>query len=640
MASSPASRAAKIVSASLLLIILLPSAFAQRPPVQGPSIPSMKTNPITVKICVRDARGLPLEFAAFVRLHALVRSYDVKSATGEGGTANFPNVPPGEYEVEVRATGYKTATEPVSVISFGGDFTVYVYLQNESTDPGANAPPQKVVMAPKLRNEIEKGLVAMQRMDYTTARARFSKASQMASGNPEVLYLLGTAELGLKNADAARACFANSLKIEPTNQRTLLALGEIDLQTGDVSSAILVLEKAFDLNGADWRIHYLLATAYARAGRLEEAKTHVLRGASLAKEKGAAVVYLLGEIQYEEHQTAEAKETWERILVAFPNDPIVQKTKSKLESLARAPSITEQSADGIANLPLPLVIPVGLISAEELSWAPQDIDSRDYRVANNAACNLDDVLTRAELRLKSQLMNFEKFSATERIEHQQLNRYGVPGPVRSREFSYIVFVRKTPAESVYLEEDRLEGNDLSTFPTSLATTGLNSLGVSVLQVSSGESYEYRCEGLTSLRGEATWQIRFEQRKAAANSIREWRKNGQIVDVPLKGRFWLTANNYDLLRVETDLIKPLPQLELTLDHLVVDYGPVNFENGKVKLWLPWAAEMFMELHGNRYHHKHYLTNYYLFSVDSENKIAAPKNVSSGNTQPSPVADAAP
>jgi hypothetical protein len=43
-------------------------------------------------------------------------------------------------------------------------------------------------------------------------------------------------------------------------------------------------------------------------------------------------------------------------------------------------------------------------------------------------------------------------------------------------------------------------------------------------------------------------------------------------------------------------------------------------------LPWSAEMFMQLHGNRYHHKHYLTNYYLFSVDSVHKIAAPKNAS--------------
>jgi hypothetical protein len=32
---------------------------------------------------------------------------------------------------------------------------------------------------------------------------------------------------------------------------------------------------------------------------------------------------------------------------------------------------------------------------------------------------------------------------------------------------------------------------------------------------------------------------------------------------------------------------------------------------------------MELHGKRYHHKHFLTDYMLFAVDSSNKINKPK-----------------
>jgi hypothetical protein len=166
------------------------------------------------------------------------------------------------------------------------------------------------------------------------------------------------------------------------------------------------------------------------------------------------------------------------------------------------------------------------------------------------------------------------------------------------------------------------------------------LGISVLRAASARNYEYRCEGLTNLRGEATWQVRFEERQGANSSTRQWRKKGQIVNIPLKGRFWLTASNYDLLRIETDLVKPLPVLELSLDHLIVDYGPVSFENGNVRLWLPWSAEMFMQLHGNRYHHKHYLTHYYLFSVDTAHKIGAPKNGTDDKNQPPPDAEATP
>ena len=62
-----------------------------------------------------------------------------------------------------------------------------------------------------------------------------------------------------------------------------------------------------------------------------------------------------------------------------------------------------------------------------------------------------------------------------------------------------------------------------------------------------------------------------------------------------------------MHIETDLRESQPELELNRDHLVIDYGPVEFGNGKTTLWLPWYAELFMELHGKRYHHGHLLTN---------------------------------
>jgi len=92
---------------------------------------------------------------------------------------------------------------------------------------------------------------------------------------------------------------------------------------------------------------------------------------------------------------------------------------------------------------------------------------------------------------------------------------------------------------------------------------------------------------------------------------------------VKGRVWLSANSYDVLHIETDLREPQKAIELDRDHLVIDYGPVQFEHGKTSLWLPWHAELFMELHGKRYHHRHKLTNYELFSVDTTHSVSAPK-----------------
>ena len=246
-------------------------------------------------------------------------------------------------------------------------------------------------------------------------------------------------------------------------------------------------------------------------------------------------------------------------------------------------------------------------------------------MAPDVSCNAEEVVQRAMRRAKLQLENLEKFGATENIEHQEIDKSGVPGPLKMHKFYYLVFVYPYKTDSVFLEENRDGGTGVADFPTSLATTGLNSLGVNVLQPAYRSGYNYQCEGLSSIRGEAAWQVRFEEKQDAHLDVRRWQRAGTIYNIPLRGRIWLSSTSYDLLRIETDLREPIANLELTRDHLQVDYGPVNFTEGKTKMWLPWSAEMYMELHGKRYHHKHFLSDYVLFGVDTSHKINAPKNI---------------
>jgi len=221
--------------------------------------------------------------------------------------------------------------------------------------------------------------------------------------------------------------------------------------------------------------------------------------------------------------------------------------------------------------------------------------------------------------MQSLLGNFEKFTATEQIEHQEIDQQGQAGKIKSRDFSYLVFVRTSKDNSVYLEELRDGGLDLTVFPTSLATIGLNSFAVLLLQPEYRAEYVYQCQGLTNARGEAAWKIRFEEKRNAKRHVRTWKRNDAYYDIPIKGLIWIAATSYDVLRLETDLREPVGNLELARDHLIVDYGPIAFNDGQSQLWLPWTAEMYFELRGKRYHHKHSLTNYMMFSVDTSWKV---------------------
>lgn len=608
-----------------LLALFGSSAHAQRPSGGHGSQGGVASQGVTLLVNVRDPSGVPMDGVTVVTLAATVGSYHRTVNTRDASTAVFDGLAQGEYDAEASYPGYKTTTDHISVNALGSTMQVYLYLQRESDGRSQGPTAQGIVMSPKLQAEIDKGMEALRNRQFETARVHFAKGLAMAPGNPDLSYLLGTAELGLNHPEIARQNFEHALAIDPTHERSLLALGELQLRNGEASAAIATLEKAFLKNGASWRTQLLLASAYAKDGRLRDAEAHAQRAIELARDKGAAAQLLLGEIQQAEGKISEAENTFKELAARFPDDPSAEQAKKRLASLsARAQGAASSKPAEMATLPVPTLPRVELLPARERPWAPLDIDSREFPLAENATCDAEDILPNAQHRLKSQLKNFEKFTATEHIDHQEIDRLGRPGPVKSRDFSYIVFVHGYAGDSFFLEEDRYSTGKDNSFPTSLATTGLNNLGVSILQPATREDFIYQCEGVAAIRGKAAWQIRFQEKKDSTASIRDWRHEGKLYKIPIKGRIWLSSTSSDVLRIETDLLQPVESLGLTRDHLLVDYGPVSFSTANTTLWLPWSAEMHMELHGRRYHHKHYLTDYMLFEVDTNHRIAKPKN----------------
>jgi hypothetical protein len=133
-----------------------------------------------------------------------------------------------------------------------------------------------------------------------------------------------------------------------------------------------------------------------------------------------------------------------------------------------------------------------------------------------------------------------------------------------------------------------------------------------------------CEGLTRWNGEPGWQVHFRQRSDKPNTIRSYRiGNSPSYPVALKGRAWIAADSYQILRLETDLIAPVPEIRLVTDRTIIEYGPVHFREGKVDMWLPQSAELYYDWKGRRSHRRHSFSNYLLFSVGDKQRISVPK-----------------
>jgi len=638
----PALQVIALSSHRLCLALLIGAALtvsvpfcsrAQQPPSRrgGTQAPNSET-PGTVVVSVREASGMPLAGNAFVKLFSNFNGVRITSPTQDGSSATFSNIQAGEYDVEVSSTGYKTTSESVSVIAGGGNFRVFVYMHPDSEVTENSAPGGAPIVSPRLQSEIEKGVDKMRRQQYDAAREHLEKAAKMAPGNPDVLYLLGMLEYRQERFDAARAKFENAISIYPSHARSLVALGELLLRTGQPALAAQDLEKAYQINGADWRTHLLLAYAYAAQKNYEKAAPHAVRAVELAKNDGAAARLLLGRIRSAQGKNTDAKQAFDSLIRDFPADPAAAQAKLELASMEKeltAASRNKAEFSSADPLSVPAADSIPALPVLVRAWAPPDIDAKEYPVAADVSCSEDDLLQRTQLRTSRQLANFEKFMATEHIEHQDIDANGNAGPVRAHDFDYLVFVERPKNGYVFLEEQRDGGENLGSFPTSLASKGLVGLGVYIFDPQYEPDLHYTCEGLGQWRGQPAWQIRFEQRAGVPSRIRTWRNSRGLFPVPMKGRVWVSANSYDVLHIETDLREPQKQIELDRDHLVIDYGPVQFERGKTSLWLPWYAELFMELHGKRYHHRHTLTNYILFSVDTTHSVSAPKETQKEN-----------
>ena len=572
-------------------------------------------------VSVRESTGLPVSANALVKLSCPLAGIDVSGpAQGTGAQVQFNNVPAGDCNIEVSAQGYRTAKDRTeitqSLTSHNQYVFIYMHPESESMD-AATRPP---VVPLGLIKEMDKAMEAMQKKNDADARKHLDKAAKIAPTNPDVAYLQGMLELDHQNLPVAEQFFQRAASSSRAQERALLGLGYVQVQLNQAAAAAQTLEKALQLNASSERGHLLLANAYAQLREYPKAQEHAQRAVAFHSEDSASARTLLGQILAAQGNREGAKLELEGVLRDYPKSPSAAVARDALASLTKAAPGDAAAPPGNMNAAL---LP-SVSAASVTPWAPPSVDTSVPGVASDVSCSADDIVEHTSKSTDRQLENLEKFLATEHIQHEEVNARGEVSQIRDKSFSYMVFIEHAKDGLVFLDEKRDGGTGTDSFPTSLATVGLVSLGVDVFHPGFAKALNFKCEGLGQWRGKAAWILHFEQKPDVKSFLRLWETKTKTVEIPLKGRVWVAASSYNVLHVESDLREPMKDLGLLRDHLAIDYGPVNFQNGKTELWLPWYADMYLELHGRRYHHSHTLSNFSLFAVDTSDKINLPKD----------------
>jgi hypothetical protein len=284
------------------------------------------------------------------------------------------------------------------------------------------------------------------------------------------------------------------------------------------------------------------------------------------------------------------------------------------------PILAQEPSQGLASRATPAS------RARESHWLPPGVDENIPPAEPESACNLDEVLQKAGQRIWEFVKNVERFTATESLLHETINKSGEVSGTEKRRYNYMVTIEEIRPQLFDVEEYQGGGPSSEEAPGGFLTKGLPAL-VLIFHPYYSENFSMKCEGLVNWNGKRAWQIYFRQRADKPNKIRSYRIgiNGLAHPIALKGRAWFVADSYQVAGLQTDLIDALPDLRLTVDHANIEYGPVHFRSRGVDMWLPQTAELYCDPKGKRVHRRLSFTNYLLFAVDEKQKISTP-NVS--------------
>lgn len=538
--------------------------------------------------------------------------------TDEKSEAFFGDMPFGHYDIEVSAVGYLTEHKEIQVISATDTVNLDVILKK---DPAAfQLGFAEGAMPSKARKDTKHGVSALRSGNLKQAERWLDAAYTLAPENPDLNFLMGYLNYERKDFGHAQNYLGLASNLNPHDAQSLTLMGRIDLQQENYPLASAVLEKAIAADSDYWMAHDLLAGAYLKEKKYDDAR----REAQTAIEKGKGAgsgKLVLGQALVNLGQKQEGIQALKAYLTESPKSPTAPQVKTLIAELETESGVpVAQTLASAAHGSLAGVDP--LLASPDVSfsvkpWQPAGIDDSKLSIASGVSCPYDHLIEESGERVKEFVDNVSRIAAIEHLLHEQMDEIGNPITKQTRDFNYVASISEAKSGALAVDEYRSEHLGISDFPDQIASTGFATLAL-VLHPDMRGNFDMKCEGLGDWHGQPTWLVHFRQREDRPATLHDYRVGAETYSVRLKGRAWITADKFQIVRIESELVSPMKPIQLLSEHQIVEYGPVPFQSKNVELWLPKTAEIYFEFRHHRYYRRHSFDHYMLFAVASEEK----------------------
>ena len=589
---------------------------------------------IRVTVVAEDQKPLPHQ--AVVRLVSKDRGNTSWQTTSDHSDTMFGDLSLGKYEVEVSAAGFLTSRQEVQVSNLVDTVPVKVILTREPDAAEQNI--TGASMSLRANQEMIRAIKALNAKDYKEAQKRLAEADKLSPSSAQVKFLMGYMSFQKGDLAQAEQYLDESTNLNPHYAHALTLLGRVQLLRGQPVQALSTLERAVAADANYWVSHNVLADVYLQQKDYEKAQQQAELAIAKGRRQGAVAQLALGEALANLGKTPEATQALKIFLEAEPNSPAAPHAQQMLTALEQQSSGSNGKAANVSFVAATDLLPSVHAGLPEMTWQPPGIDEEVPPVAAGVNCPFQKVIDGASAGVVQLVADVSKFAAIEELVHERLDEMGNPTARETRKFDYAASLTQTRPDVVLVDEYRTERYGLDDLPDQIADNGFAALAL-VFHPAMRDAFQMTCEGLGDWHGQPTWLVRFQQRSDQANRMQAYLVGGIRHPVDLKGRAWITADKFQVVRIETEMMKPMPQIQLLVEHQITEYGPVPFRKGTLELWLPKTAEVYMYFRGHRYYRKHTFEKYMLFSVQDEEKVHEakhdPDRPESHNPEPEPA-----
>jgi len=571
-----------------------------------------------------ERKGVHLDRQALLKLVSPSSQSAIWQTTLEDTAQGvFANLAYGIYNVEVSAVGYLSTQKEVQVSDSLGPVLVDIVLRR---DPDAiNLDVSGLELSPKARKQAKRAVSALKSGNFTEAQKQLNQAHQLSPSSPDLNFLLGYLYFQIQDFAQAGTYLGAAVSLNPHNSQALTLLGRTGLERQDYPAARSALEQAVLADAENWLPHNLLADTYLHQKDYGKARDEAQIAITKGKNAASPAELVLGQALASLGHDQEAIQALHVFLQESPQHPMAEQVRALIAEIQQHESSPVSSDDAPqSEAHLSGVDPLSALAAPAISttpWQPRGIDDVKTAVASGVECPSAQVIDESGKRVQELVDDVERFAAVEDVFHQSLDQFGIPVRTETRKYNYVASISEPQPGFLSVDEYRADTPGSAEYPDHIASTGFAALAL-VFHPDMRDTFEMLCEGLGDWHGQASWLVHFRQRADRPNRMHSYKVGTEVHPVALKGRAWITADKFQIVHIEAEMVNPMPEIQLLSEHEFVEYGPIPFARKNTSLWLPKSAEIYFDFRKHHYFRRHSLDHYMLYSVESDEKRKEP------------------